>query len=199
MAAPGPRGGAMPLPESLEPAVAAPTIPTIPTPTGEILETATAPAPTVGAVATGTAAAAATAAPSAAEVTVADFVAPPEVLAALPGLVLAEGRVVRRPIEVEHGCTEYKLRLNGLSADRVTHLATQLNWRLNETEAQRATYHLGVADNGTPAGKHCAPRRRAPPPRPPNAQPETRKASPWQSSSSRWRACAASGPSWTRQ
>ena len=53
------------------------------------------------------------------------------------------------PKEVERGSCEYKLRL--LSLDKVEHLRSQLRWRLEEGEG-KATYRLGVSDNGVATG-----------------------------------------------
>lgn len=54
--------------------------------------------------------------------------------------------------EVEEGNREYKLKLLRPSAARLTHLATQLHWRLNESARGEAVYLLGVRDDGHPEG-----------------------------------------------
>ena len=53
--------------------------------------------------------------------------------------------------EVEEGSTEHKWRLDGVSGDRLVHLTTQLNWRLNEGKGH-AQYMLGYTDAGEPTG-----------------------------------------------
>ena len=64
---------------------------------------------------------------------------------------LAEEVVVHLSAEVESGNVEYKLKLMNLGEERRTHLATQMNWRLNEGEGN-AVYHVGVTDDGFTAG-----------------------------------------------
>ncbi len=59
--------------------------------------------------------------------------------------------------EVEEGNTEYKWRLIGVTDERITHLTTQMNWRLYESLAEggdieEAFYRLGVTDDGYPKG-----------------------------------------------
>lgn len=54
--------------------------------------------------------------------------------------------------EVEEGNREYKLKLLRPSSSRLTHLATQLHWRLNESPKGEAVYLLGVRDDGHPEG-----------------------------------------------
>ena len=66
--------------------------------------------------------------------------------------------------EPEEGNVEYKLRLVNVTPERQTRLASQMNWRLNESPAKRidvmpgnggaaeARYMLGYGDDGSPAG-----------------------------------------------
>mmetsp|Transcript_22549 Transcript_22549/g.58345 ORF Transcript_22549/g.58345 Transcript_22549/m.58345 type:complete len:929 (+) Transcript_22549:384-3170(+) len=60
--------------------------------------------------------------------------------------------------EVEEGNTEYKLKLVSVPADRIRHLATQMDWRLKEGKgsgadgADEALYQIGFQDNGFPQG-----------------------------------------------
>lgn len=53
---------------------------------------------------------------------------------------------------MEEGNREYKLKLIRTSPARLTHLATQLHWRLNESAREEAVYLLGVRDDGHPEG-----------------------------------------------
>jgi len=53
--------------------------------------------------------------------------------------------------ENDAGKIEYKWKLVGKSADRITHLITQLNYRLTEGKGE-AIYELGILDDGTPQG-----------------------------------------------
>ena len=53
---------------------------------------------------------------------------------------------------MEEGNREYKLKLIRTSPARLTHLATQLHWRLNESARGEAVYLLGVRDDGHPEG-----------------------------------------------
>jgi len=53
--------------------------------------------------------------------------------------------------EQNHGKTEYKLTLFGKEGERIKHLTTQLNFRLNEGKGQ-AIYRIGIEDNGNPKG-----------------------------------------------
>lgn len=53
---------------------------------------------------------------------------------------------------MEEGNREYKLKLLRPSSSRLTHLATQLHWRLNESPKGEAVYLLGVRDDGHPEG-----------------------------------------------
>lgn len=50
--------------------------------------------------------------------------------------------------EVEEGNREYKWKLVRPSAERIAHLTTQMNWRLNESPHGEAVYMLGVRDDG---------------------------------------------------
>lgn len=61
---------------------------------------------------------------------------------------MLEPGVCLLPAEVEVGCVEYKLKLIDPSASRLEQLVTQLKYRLAEG-AGRATYLLGVGDDGT--------------------------------------------------
>ena len=54
--------------------------------------------------------------------------------------------------EIEEGNIEHKWRLVNTSAERLTHLTTQLHWRLNESSQGEALYLLGVRDDGFPEG-----------------------------------------------
>lgn len=56
------------------------------------------------------------------------------------------------PPELEEGNREYKWKLVHPSPERLTHLTTQLNWRLNESGRGEAVYLLGVRDDGYPIG-----------------------------------------------
>jgi GTPase len=61
-------------------------------------------------------------------------------------------RSERLAAEVDaEGGVEYKLHLSGISGDRFQGLLTQCMWRLREGGG-RATYLLGVADDGVPVG-----------------------------------------------
>jgi GTPase len=53
--------------------------------------------------------------------------------------------------EADYGNTEYKLKLDNPSLDRVDHLTTQMIWRLNEGFGH-AYYRIGVEDNGVVSG-----------------------------------------------
>lgn len=53
---------------------------------------------------------------------------------------------------MEEGNCEHKLKLLRPSPARLTHLATQLHWRLNESARGEAMYLLGVRDDGHPEG-----------------------------------------------
>ena len=53
--------------------------------------------------------------------------------------------------EQYYGMMEYKLTLMDRAKDRLKHLTTQLNFRLNEGKGQ-AVYRIGVEDNGNPIG-----------------------------------------------
>lgn len=53
--------------------------------------------------------------------------------------------------EPDEGNMEYKLKLVGLTADRIDHLTTQMNFRLREGQGE-AIYRVGVDDDGTPIG-----------------------------------------------
>eukprot|EP01138_Halocafeteria_seosinensis_P010388 gb/GECG01010606.1/.p1 GENE.gb/GECG01010606.1/~~gb/GECG01010606.1/.p1 ORF type:complete len:710 (+),score=75.77 gb/GECG01010606.1/:1-2130(+) len=53
--------------------------------------------------------------------------------------------------EVEEGNTEYKLQLTDVDAARITHLTTQMKWRLYEG-GNEAYYWVGVEDDGTIKG-----------------------------------------------
>lgn len=53
---------------------------------------------------------------------------------------------------MEEGNREHKWKLLRPSAARLTHLATQLHWRLNESPRGEALYLLGVRDDGHPEG-----------------------------------------------
>jgi len=55
------------------------------------------------------------------------------------------------PVESEEGHVEYKLKLLSLSEERLEHLATQMNYRLNEKGGE-AVYVIGVSDKGEPVG-----------------------------------------------
>ncbi|OQS00061.1 GTP-binding protein [Thraustotheca clavata] len=55
------------------------------------------------------------------------------------------------PAEIEQGNVEYKVQLLRPSRERLQHLVTQLNWRLNEGRGE-AYYELGVADDGKIVG-----------------------------------------------
>jgi hypothetical protein len=50
-----------------------------------------------------------------------------------------------------YGKIEYKLTLFEKDKQRIKHLTTQLNFRLNEGKGQ-AIYKVGVEDNGNPVG-----------------------------------------------
>lgn len=54
--------------------------------------------------------------------------------------------------EVEEGNIEHKLHLSRPSEERLLHLTTQLNWRLNESPQGVAFYLIGVRDDGFPEG-----------------------------------------------
>jgi hypothetical protein len=60
-------------------------------------------------------------------------------------------QAVRISREVEEGSVEHKWKLLAVSSDRLVHLTTQLNWRLNEGRGS-ATYMLGYTDGGDPSG-----------------------------------------------
>ncbi|KAJ2749318.1 hypothetical protein IWQ56_007254, partial [Coemansia nantahalensis] len=65
--------------------------------------------------------------------------------------VLDEG-VTRLPPELDGaGNVEYKTKLDRTSGARITHLATQLQWRLAEGNG-RAVYVIGVHDDGSVVG-----------------------------------------------
>lgn len=53
--------------------------------------------------------------------------------------------------EQYYGMMEYKLTLMDRAKERLKHLTTQLNFRLNEGKGQ-AIYRIGVEDNGNPIG-----------------------------------------------
>jgi GTPase len=53
--------------------------------------------------------------------------------------------------ENDYGKTEYKLKLDNPTLDRVDHLTTQMIWRLNEGFGH-AVYRLGIEDNGNVQG-----------------------------------------------
>lgn len=53
--------------------------------------------------------------------------------------------------EKNSGNTEYKLKLESPTIDRVDHLTTQMIYRLNEGFG-RAVYRVGVQDNGVVEG-----------------------------------------------
>jgi hypothetical protein len=53
--------------------------------------------------------------------------------------------------EIEEGNVEYKLKLVGVSEERLAHLITQMHWRLAEGHDE-AIYQIGVRDNGHPLG-----------------------------------------------
>lgn len=53
--------------------------------------------------------------------------------------------------EKYYGNIEYKLTLYERENERIRHLTTQLNFRLNEGKGQ-AIYKIGVEDNGNPLG-----------------------------------------------
>jgi GTPase len=55
------------------------------------------------------------------------------------------------PPEIEEGNIEYKLKLTGITPDRLEHLTTQMKWRLAEGNGE-AIYEIGIADNGTMIG-----------------------------------------------
>jgi hypothetical protein len=46
--------------------------------------------------------------------------------------------------EVEEGNVEYKWKLVNTTQERLVHLTTQLNWRLNESESGEAIYLIGT-------------------------------------------------------
>lgn len=46
--------------------------------------------------------------------------------------------------ELEEGNIEYKWKLVNTSEERLVHLTTQLNWRLNESETGEAIYLIGA-------------------------------------------------------
>jgi GTPase len=50
-----------------------------------------------------------------------------------------------------YGKIEYKLTIMDKAKERLNHLTTQLNFRLNEGKGQ-AIYRIGVEDNGNPIG-----------------------------------------------
>ncbi len=54
--------------------------------------------------------------------------------------------------EEEEGNREHKFKLVQITHERLTHLTTQLNWRLNESTQGEAVYLLGVRDDGFPEG-----------------------------------------------
>jgi GTPase len=60
-------------------------------------------------------------------------------------------QAVRISREVEEGNVEHKWKLLAVSSDRLVHLTTQLNWRLNEGRGN-AIYMLGYTDGGDPSG-----------------------------------------------
>lgn len=53
--------------------------------------------------------------------------------------------------ENNYGNTEYKLKLDNPTLNRVDHLTTQMIWRLNEGFGH-AVYRVGVEDNGVVQG-----------------------------------------------
>ncbi|KAG5182256.1 GTP binding protein 2 [Tribonema minus] len=53
--------------------------------------------------------------------------------------------------EVEEGNIEYKLMLVAPPPERIVHLSTQMNWRLNEGHGT-AVYMIGYTDDGEPTG-----------------------------------------------
>eukprot|EP01083_Nonionella_stella_P298087 1012045_1 len=53
--------------------------------------------------------------------------------------------------ENDYGNIEYKWRLLNVSAERLDHLTTQMNFRLNEGLGE-CFYHIGVEDDGNPKG-----------------------------------------------
>ena len=54
-------------------------------------------------------------------------------------------------VERYYGNMEYKLTLFDKAKERLKHLTTQLNFRLNEGKGQ-AIYRVGIEDNGNPIG-----------------------------------------------
>jgi len=65
--------------------------------------------------------------------------------------VEAEEKCEQFQHEREHGNVEYKWKLVGKTPERLQHLVTQLNFRLNEG-AGEAVYEVGVHDDGAPVG-----------------------------------------------
>ncbi|KAJ2004374.1 hypothetical protein GGI04_002630 [Coemansia thaxteri] len=65
--------------------------------------------------------------------------------------VLDDGVTQLPPESDGSGNVEYKTKLNALSGNRTTHLATQLQWRLAEGNGH-AVYVVGVHDNGEVVG-----------------------------------------------
>jgi len=68
-----------------------------------------------------------------------------------------QGSAAPLPQEVEEGNVEYKLKLVNVTPERLEHLVTQMNWRLNEGSRQsdgrgEAVYQLGFEDSGHPLG-----------------------------------------------
>ena len=64
------------------------------------------------------------------------------------------GSIVKCPHlgqENDEGSIEYKLKLCSVEPERLEHLTTQLNFRLNEG-GNEALYQIGVSDDGTPTG-----------------------------------------------
>ncbi|CAM9243893.1 unnamed protein product, partial [Sphacelaria rigidula] len=53
--------------------------------------------------------------------------------------------------EDDEGNVEYKLKLVDPPLDRLEHLVTQMNWRLNEGKGE-CMYMLGYADDGRATG-----------------------------------------------
>jgi len=53
--------------------------------------------------------------------------------------------------EWNYGNTEYKLKFDNPTLNRIDHLTTQMIWRLNEGFGH-AIYRIGVEDNGVVLG-----------------------------------------------
>jgi len=53
--------------------------------------------------------------------------------------------------ENSYGNTEYKVTIMDRTKEKLKHLTTQLNFRLNEGDGQ-AIYGIGIEDNGNPIG-----------------------------------------------